>query len=95
MKVSPICNPHSTNLTMDEGGRAWAAVHDYCRKNKILIEKTDISLGTPESPSFAMFLTFAGYNFVGGPAPNKKAALRAAAIQAAQTLGLMAIPSPR
>ncbi|KAG8989573.1 hypothetical protein FRB94_014306 [Tulasnella sp. JGI-2019a] len=74
---------------------AWAAVHDHCRKNKILIEKTEVQLGTPEMPSFALFLSFDGRNFVGGPEPNKKAALRAAAIQAAQALGLLVDTEPR
>ncbi|KAG8988649.1 hypothetical protein FRB94_000518 [Tulasnella sp. JGI-2019a] len=80
---------------MDQGGRAWAMVHDYCRKNKILLQKTDVQLGTPNAPSFAMFLTFDGNNFIGGPAPNKKAALRLAALQAAQSLGSTELPKPR
>ncbi|KAG8989572.1 hypothetical protein FRB94_014305 [Tulasnella sp. JGI-2019a] len=77
---------------MDQGGRAWATVHDHCRKNKILLQKTEVQLDTPEIPSFAVFLTFDGNSFTGGPAPNKKAALRLAAIQAAQFLGLTVPP---
>ncbi|KAG8862778.1 hypothetical protein FRB96_000788 [Tulasnella sp. 330] len=80
---------------MDQGGRAWAAVHDYCRKNKIPIQKTEVQLGTPDAPSIAMFLTFDGNNFVGGPAPNGKTALRLAAIEAAQALGLQVAPARR
>ncbi|KAG8862799.1 hypothetical protein FRB96_000809 [Tulasnella sp. 330] len=73
----------------DRSELAWATLHDYCRSNKIPIQKTDLQIGTPEAPSFVIGLNVNGITYVGAPAPNKKAALRLAAIQAAGALGLI------